>query len=321
MPLGREDGVDASLARIIDLRKQDGINLKIIISGSYVDLMQEILESSSPLHGHFNLVEEIHEFDYYDAAKFFPNYSSEDKFIAYSVFGELPYALSLVNPNISIVDNIKEQFGVDTSATTLLCQDTIATESSKIASLNSVLTLITCGKRKYTDLIAALGKDIRIEYALEKGVKLHFLKKIVPINDEKNKKLTFYDFEDNLHRFYYRYVFSNAAACSVMGKDLIYDEVIKDDLEKSYLPSSFESVSKEFLIRKNKAGKINPPFFKIGTYSFNDSKARKNMQFGVVTLDKNGYTCLINANTQKSKSDHPFLRKKKNKLKNLHCHL
>lgn len=289
LPLGGEDGVDASLARIIDLRKQDGINLKIIISGSYVDLMQKILDSSSPLHGRFDLIEEIREFDYYDAAKFFPNYSPEEKFIAYSVFGGLPYALSLVDPNLSIIDNIKEQFGTDTSAAILLCQDMIATESSKVASLNSVLSLVACGKRKFTDLVAALGKDIRLEYALEKGMKLHFLKKIVPINDEKNKKLTFYDFEDNLLRFYYRYVFSNAAARSVMGKDLIYKEIIKEDFEKSYLPSSFESVSKEFLIRKNRAGEINPPFFKIGTYSFNDSKARKNVQFDVVTLDKSGY--------------------------------
>ena len=290
LPLGGNDGVDASLARIIDLRKQDGINLKIIISGSYVDLMQKILDSSSPLHGHFDLVEEIHEFDYYDAAKFFPNYSPEDKFIAYSVFGGLPYALSLIDPNLPIIENVKEQFGTDTSAAILLCQDTIAAESSKISSLNSVLTLIASGKRKYTDLISVLGKDVRIEYALEKGIRLRFLKKIAPINDEKNKKLTFYDFNDNLLRFYYRYVFSNAAARSAMGKDLIYEAIIKDDFEKNYLPSSFESVSKEFLIRKNKAGEINPPFFKIGTYSFNDSKAKKNMQFDVVTLDKNGYT-------------------------------
>ncbi len=289
LPLGGEDGVDASLARIIDLRKQDEVNLKIIISGSYVDLMQKILENSSPLHGHFDLVEEIREFDYYDAAKFFPNYSMEDRFIAYGVFGGLPYALSLVNPDLSIVDNIKEQFGVDTSAAIMLCQDTISMESSKITSLNSLLTLIACGKRKYTDLIAVLGKDTRIEYALDKGVKLHFLKKTVPINDEKNKKLTFYDFEDNLLRFYYRYVFSNAAARSAMGKNLLYKEIIQDDFEKNYLPSVFESVSREFLIRKNKAGEINPPFFKIGTYSFNDSKAKKNMQFDVVTLDKKGY--------------------------------
>lgn len=178
---------------------------------------------------------------------------------------------------------------MDTSAAILLCQDTITVESAKIVSLNSVLTLIACGKRKITDLVSVLGKDIRLEYALDKGVKLHFLKKVTPINDEKNKKLTFYDFEDNLLRFYYRYVFTNASARSVMGNDLIYKEIIKDDFEKSYLPASFESVSKEFLIRKNKAGEINPPFFKIGTYSHNDPKARKNVQFDVVTLDRNGY--------------------------------
>lgn len=86
MPLGL-NGVDASLARVMDRRQSRETKLKIIISGSYIDLRQKLLSQSSPLHGHFDLIEEIHEFDYYDAAKFFPDYSNEDKFIAYSVFG------------------------------------------------------------------------------------------------------------------------------------------------------------------------------------------------------------------------------------------
>lgn len=40
-----------------------------------------------------------------------------------------------------------------------------------------------------------------------------------------------------------------------MGKDLAYEETIKSDFEKSYLPASFESVSKEFLIRKKQSGR------------------------------------------------------------------
>lgn len=290
LPLGGEDGVDASLARTMDLKKTDSLNLKIIISGSYVDLMQNVLERSSPLHGHFDLIEEIHDFDYYDASKFFPNYSIEEKFRAYSVFGGLPYALSLVDPSKSVVENIKDLFCVDTSALTLLCHDMVEEESAKVSSLNSVLSLVASGKHKYTDLVSSLGKDSRPDYAILKGIGLHFLSKVSPINDEKNKKLTYYKIDDQLLLFYFRYIFSNVSARAVLGKDLFFDIFIKDDFKKYFLPNAFERVSKEFLIRKNKIGSIFPPFFKIGTYSFNDAKQKKNFQFDVVTLDKNGFT-------------------------------
>ncbi len=289
LPLGGENGVDASLARIIDLRKSDDLHLKLILSGSYCDLMQNIVDRSSPLHGHFDLIEEIHEFDYYDAAKFFPAYSAEEKFKAYAVFGGLPYALSLVNPNKSVTGNIKDFFGVDTSVMTLLCKEMVESEGAKVASLNSVLNLIALGKHKFSDLVSALGENSRPEYALAKGVGLHFLSKVAPINDERNKKLTYYDFEDNLLRFYFRYVFSNASSLSFMGKDVFYREMIEPDFLKYYLPKVFEKVGREFLIRKNKIGEIHPPFFKIGTYSYNDSRAKKNFQFDVVTQDNNGF--------------------------------
>ncbi len=289
LPLGGENGVDAILARTIDLRKSDNLHLKLILSGSYCDLMQSIIDRSSPLHGHFDLIEEIHEFDYYDASKFFPTYSDEEKFKAYAVFGGLPYALSLVDSNRSVADNIKDLFGVGTSAMTLLCQEMVESEGGKVASLNSVLNLIALGKHKFSDLISALGENARPEYALSKGIGLHFLAKVAPINDERNKKQTYYDFEDNLLRFFFRYIFSNTSSLSFMGKDVFYREMVEPDFLKYYLPKAFEKVGKEFLIRKNKIGDINPPFFKIGTYSFNDSKAKKNLQFDVVTQDKNGF--------------------------------
>lgn len=289
LPLGGENGVDASLARIIDLEKSDQLHLKLLISGSYCNLMQGLIENKSPLHGRFDFIEEIHEFDYYDAAKFFPNYSPEEKFKAYAVFGGLPYALSIVKPSKTVEENIKDLFGNDTLEMLLLCQEITESESSKVSFLNSVLNLIATGKHKFSDIVASLGKSSRPEYILGKGIGLHLIKKISPINDEANKKLTYYDFDDNLIYFYYRYVFSNGSARSFMGKDLFYKEIIEEDFNKYYLPKMFEKVSKEFLIRKNKAGLINPPFFKIGTYSFNDAKAKKNLQFDVVTDDKNGF--------------------------------
>ena len=76
---------------------------------------------------------------------------------------------------------------------------------------------------------------------------------------------------------------------SILAADDFYSEIIEADLKEKYLPKKFESVSREFLIRANKAHKIFPLIYEIGTYSYDDAKRKINRQFDVVTRDKNGY--------------------------------
>ena len=76
---------------------------------------------------------------------------------------------------------------------------------------------------------------------------------------------------------------------SVLSADDFYSEVIAADLREQYLPTKFEGISKEFLIRANKANRISPLIYEIGTYSFDDARNKINRQFDVVTLDKIGY--------------------------------
>ena len=47
------------------------------------------------------------EMEFYDAIKFFPEYSARDKVIAYSVLGGIPHYLRQWSPKLSIEDNIK----------------------------------------------------------------------------------------------------------------------------------------------------------------------------------------------------------------------
>ena len=89
--------------------------------------------------------------------------------------------------------------------------------------------------------------------------------------------------------FYYRYIYRYKNANSYLSVDDFYEKFVKEDLMNKYLPYKFESISKELLIRANKAHKLNPLFYDIGTYSFNDEKHKINRQFDLVTKDKNGY--------------------------------
>ena len=130
---------------------------------------------------------------------------------------------------------------------------------------------------------------MRIDYYLDKLIEMELIEKLVPINDAKNKKKTFYVFKDNLIKFYYRYIYANLNMRNVMNPDTFYNLTIKKDFEESYIPKVFESIAREYLVLANKQGKIQPVIFDIGTFSFDDAKNKRNVQLDVVTKDENGY--------------------------------
>ena len=74
-----------------------------------------------------------------------------------------------------------------------------------------------------------------------------------------------------------------------MSPEAFYSKFIEKDFEEYYVPHKFESICKQYLIRKNKEGKIDPPFSKIGTYYYDDPITKTNGEFDLVTLDEFGY--------------------------------
>lgn len=51
----------------------------------------------------------------------------------------------------------------------------------------------------------------------------------------------------------------------------------------------FENVCRQYLIRENRAGRIEPVIERIGKYYYDDPKNRTNGEFDIVTEDEKGY--------------------------------
>ena len=76
---------------------------------------------------------------------------------------------------------------------------------------------------------------------------------------------------------------------NIMNSEIFYDKYINEDFETEYVPKIFENICKQYLIRLNKAGRIEEPFEKIGKYYYDDSINKTNGEFDIVTLDDKGY--------------------------------
>ncbi|MCD8156094.1 MAG: ATP-binding protein [Clostridiales bacterium] len=99
--------IPSILQNIWDAQLEDS-NIMIVLCGSAMSFIEkELLAEKNPLYGRTTGIYKMKEMGFYEAARFFPNYSEKDKIYAYAVLGGIPHYLSQWNPELSVGENIK----------------------------------------------------------------------------------------------------------------------------------------------------------------------------------------------------------------------
>jgi len=108
----KKNEVDSYMQAVIEKLPE---NVKLILCGSYIAMMKELLEEENPLFGRFSLIQHIRDFDYLDAAKFYPELSVRDRVAFYAVFGGSPYVLENLDTRMTLKENIERFLLPETS--------------------------------------------------------------------------------------------------------------------------------------------------------------------------------------------------------------
>lgn len=283
-------GMDSILQALID-KYRDKSKLSLIILGSYVDVMRSLLEHSNPLYGRVDLTINLRQMDYYESSLFYPKYSEEDRVRIYSVFGGIPYYNRLVDDSKSVKENIIELIASPGARLKNEVSMYLNSEISKIVNANEVFEALAKGYHKYSDILSQshVSSEPTLVDVLDKLMKMEVVIKTSPINDENNKRKTGYYISDNLSLFYYKYIFKYSSQMNIMDSNVFYKKYIEKDFEEQYVPHMFESICRQYLIRKNGKGEIEPVIGKIGKYYYDNPKEHNNGEFDVVTEDEKGY--------------------------------
>lgn len=283
-------GLDSILQSLVD-KYRDKSKLKLVILGSYVEIMKSLLEHSNPLFGRVDLIIDLKQMDYYESALFYPAMSDEDKVRIYSVFGGIPYFNRLIDDRKSVKENIIDLIASPGARLENEISMYLNAEISKIVNANEVFEALAKGFSKYSDLLSQshVSSGPTLVDVLDKLIKMEVVEKRSPINDENNKKKTGYFICDNLSLFYFRYIFKYSSQMKIMDSKVFYDKYIATDFEECYVPHKFEEICRQYLVRQNRFGNINPVIEKIGKYYYDDPKTRTNGEFDVVTQDEKGY--------------------------------
>ena len=281
----KENEVDSYMQVIVDSLPE---NVKVVLCGSYISIMKELLLESNPLFGRFTAIVHLEEFDYYDAAKFYPDLSVRDKIRFYAVFGGSPFVLTNLDPAQDIRQNISSLLINQNSILRTHIENVMLSEIQK-AYDTRVFEIIGNSKKKYSDIAAHLGNRDNglLDKQLKNLINMETLIKVFPINRSGDKKKQFYEIKDNLMRFYFAYIFGNDSLISKLGEESFYDAHIASSLN-TFVSYRFEGIVIQYFMRQARIGRLHG-IEDFGSFWYDDKETKTNGQFDCVLKEADGY--------------------------------
>ncbi len=275
-----------------ELRNQ---NIMIILCGSAMSFIEkELLSEKNPLYGRATGIYKMKEMGFYDAAKFFPDYSAKDKVIAYAVLGGIPHYLKQWNPKLSIGENIKRNI---LSKGCILYSEVdflLHQELRETPIYNSIIEAVALGNTKLNDISQkSLVEDtsktsVYLKNLIELGIVKREFSVDAKMKEQANSNRGTYHLTDNFFRFWYAFGFANYSQLEDGDVDGVYEYVIEPSLHK-FVSFSFEDVCREFVREMQKKNELPFRYTKMGRWTgkttVRDEKSANGLRVAETEID------------------------------------
>ncbi len=275
----------ASTLQLLIDKNKDTSKLFLILCGSSMSYMEDhVLAYKAPLYGRRTAQLQIKPFDFWEACCYFKNFSNEDKALAYGIVGGTPQYLMQLNDNLSIEENIKNTHLNPSSFIFEEPNNLLKQEVREPAIYNAVITAIATGASKMNEISNKIDEDTSVCATYIKNlITLGIVKKESPYGEKSTRK-TIYSIEDNMFRFWYRFVPENTSIISRGAADLAYKR-IEPELS-TYMGSVFEEICRQYLWKLLLDGKCAVNFSDIGRWWGANPKSKTQEEIDIMGTSK-----------------------------------
>lgn len=245
--------------------------LFLILCGSSMSFMEnQVLGYKSPLYGRRTAQFKILPFNFFESRHFLTGFNPKDQAILYGITGGVPEYLNQIDNNLSVKENIIQLFLTTSGHFYEEPTNLIKQELREPSTYNGIIEAIADGSSKLNEIATKGGKleNNKCAKYLRSLMDLGIVKKEQPVT-ERTTKRSIYCLDDQMFRFWYKFVFPNMSSIvSGLGKQL-YDNEVAPNL-KCYMGLAFEEICKQYLFELMRQNKT--PFFigKIGRWWGND---------------------------------------------------
>lgn len=246
-------------------------NVMIILCGSSMSFIEkEILAEKNPLYGRATGIYKMTQMDFYDAIKFFPNYSMEDKIYAYSILGGIPHYLKEFDDSRTIKRNIEENILKKGCILYNEVDFLLHQELRETTLYNTIIEAIALGNTKLNDIYMKTNiEKTKIIVYLTNLMELEIIEREFSVDDgtkeQANVQRGLYKLTDSFFKFWYAYVFPNLSALELGDAKGVYELYIKDSLNH-FSADAFEDICIQYLNVLNIKNVLPFRFKKIGRW-------------------------------------------------------
>ena len=262
-------------------------NVMIVLCGSAMSFIEkELLAEKNPLYGRATGIYKMTEMGFYDAVKFFPNYSDKDKVLAYSILGGIPHYLRQFSSKLSLVENIKRNILTKGSVLYSEVDFLLHQELRETPIYNSIIEAVALGNTKLNDISQkSLVEDTsKTSVYLKNLIELGIVEREFSVDSKSKEKANSnrgtYRLTDNFFRFWYAFGFTNFSQLEDGDVDGVYDYVIAPALHE-FASFTFEDVCKEFVREMQKKNELPFRYSKMGRWTGKTTVRDKDAPKGV----------------------------------------
>lgn len=270
----------STLQMLIDKYK-DTSKVMLILCGSSMSYMEDnVLAYKAPLYGRRTAQMKILPFDFEETCRYFKNFSSEDKALIYGIVGGTPQYLLQMNDKQSIEDNIKNTYLNPVSFLFEEPTNLLKQEVREPAIYTAIITAIATGASRMSEIATKVGEDTNVCTSYIKNlINLGIVQKETPYG-EKNSRKTIYYIEDNMFRFWYRFVLDNNSVIMRGATDRVYKRI--EPYLSDYMGKVFEDICTQYLWKQLLDEKCPIEFNSLGRWWGNDPKEKKQTEIDIM---------------------------------------
>ena len=259
----------ASTLQLLIDKYKDRSKLMLILCGSSMSYMEDhVLAYKAPLYGRRTAQIKLQPFDFEETCRYFGSFSTEEKALAYGIVGGTPQYLLQMNDRISIEENVKNTYLNPTSSLYEEPTNLLKQEVREPAIYTAIITAIATGASRMSEISGKVGEDTNVcSTYLKNLVALGIVQKETPYGEKASKK-SIYSIDDNMFRFWYRFVPENASMIARGAADLVYKRI--EPHLPEYMGKVFEEICKQYLWKLLLSGKSPVEFTSLGRWWGND---------------------------------------------------
>jgi len=231
---------------------------------------KKLLSEKNPLYGRATGVYKMKELPFDDAIKFFPNYSDEDKMLAYATLGGIPHYLRQFEPDLSPKENIIKHVLTKGCALYSEVEFLIRQELREPALYNTIVEAVALGNTKLNDIYTKTGLEkAKISVYLRNLMELEILEREFSVTSSAKEQATstrgLYRITDNFFRFWFHFVFPNLSDLESGDAEGVFQYVVAPQLN-TFTSPIFETVCREYLRKLNRQNALGFRVTKLGRW-------------------------------------------------------